>query len=185
MSDVIDIIKRLKPASLKVTMSDGTERPVAVPKAGNRWSRVAQILESVHWVTVECLDGKGSLLGPPIEAEDDEAVEELVDEAGGSVAMARVMLDVMRGTMKETRLMFDAQLRGQAEMMTTMTDGMRHLSEVYRQALAVQQAHLMAPAAAGAEPEGQVVMKMMQMAMLLMNQPKIANPPPGPPKKEG
>lgn len=179
MSDIIEQIKRLKPASLKMTLGDGSERPVAVPKAGNRWARVSQIIESVSWTTIECLDARGALLGPPIEADEDEDLGELADEHGGSVQLARVMSDVMRATMKETRLMFDAQLRGQAELLSTMTDGMRHLSDVYRQALAVQSASAMGRESGG-EGDSPEVMKMLQMAMMLMAQPKL--PTPTPPK---
>jgi len=169
--DAIEDIKRYAPASLKVTLQDGTEKAVAVPKAGNRWARTSQVLDSLLWVQIECLDKDGKLLGV---IEDDEDILEEGDDAGGNTAMARVLMDVMRTTMKETRLMFDAQLRGQAELLSAMTEGMRHVSESYNQALKVQQAHLLAaPSAEGAAGDSAEMMRMMQMAMTMMNQQKV------------
>jgi hypothetical protein len=180
-SEAVDLIKRLKgTASLKVTLQDGTERPVAMPKAGNRWSRVIQILDSLLWVSIECLDKDGRLVGPAIE-DADGLSEDPDEEAPGNAQLARVLMDVMRTTMKETRLMFDAQLRGQAELMSTMTEGMRQVSDAYRQALQVQAANLMAPPSADGE-RGPEMMQMLQMAMALMNRPPA---PQIPPKKEG
>lgn len=184
MSDPIDDIKRYAPASLKVTLRDGTEKAVAVPKAGNRWARTSQILGSLPWVQIECLDKDGRTVGV---IEDDEDADGLGDDEDDSergsrdIAIARVLLEVQRSTMKETRLMFDAQLRGQGELLGAMTTGMSDLMGMYRQSMAFQAANLTANAAAPANEGGggDEVMRMMQMAMMMMNQPKIE------PKKEG
>jgi hypothetical protein len=170
--DAIEDIKRYAPASLKVTLQDGTEKAVAVPKAGNRWSRLSQVLDALLWVQIECLDKDSKLLGV-IEDDEDILVDGEDDEGGTNIALARVLMDVMRTTMKETRLMFDAQLRGQAELLTAMTEGMRHVSESYNQALKVQQAHLLAPQASEGGDSAEM-MRMMQMGMAMMaNQPKV------------
>lgn len=171
MSDrgsIVDVIKRYQPVSLKVTLRDGTEKPVAVPKAGNRWARTQQVLDALPWQTIECLDKDGRTSGV-VEEDEEDGFDDADDGDGANVALARVLLEVMRGTMKETRQMFDAQLRGQAELLNAMTEGMRHMSESYRQALAVQASHLLAPE--GGTPE---VAQMMQMALTLLNQPKAA-----------
>jgi len=176
VTEAVEAIKRYAPAALKVTLSDGSERAVAMPKAGNRWSRIAQVLDKLSWVTIESLDAEGKLLGV-IEAEEDDAEGE--EAEGDDHRMARVLQEVMRSTMRETRLMFDAQLRGQAGLLEAMTEGMRHLSDTYKTALQVQQATLLAPPGAAPGEDGGEVMKMMQMAMMMMAQQNQL------PKKEG
>lgn len=156
-----------------MTLRDGTEKPVAVPQAGNRWSRTSQVLSALPWVSIECLDKDGKVLGI-IEDDDDVEVGEFEEESGGSIALARTLLEVMRTTMKETRMLVDAQLRGNAEMVSAMTEGMRATADVYRQALQVQQAYLMAPPAQGEDGAMNEMMKMMQMGMMLSaNKPKV------------
>jgi len=165
--EAVEAIKRFTPAALKVTLTDGTERPVAVARAGNRWARIIAVLDKLSWSVIECLDKDGRVLGI-VESEPDEDDDQEDDVGdGGDRYMARVLTDVMRATMRETRLMFDAQLKGQAELLNAMTDGMRHLSDTYRTALQVQQAHLMAPPGPN-EGEAPEVMRMMQMAMMML-----------------
>ena len=168
--DPIEDIKKFSPRSLKVTLRDGTEKPVAVPQAGNRWARTSQVLAALPWVTIECLDKGGKVLGI-VEDEDDPDLEAFEEGGGTMKELAKVLLEVMRTTMKETRMLVDAQLRGNAEMVGAMTEGMRATADVYRQALQVQQAHLMAPPG---EEGGGEMLKMMQMAMMLtaQNKPK-------------
>jgi hypothetical protein len=163
----VEGIKRLAPASLKVTLRDGTEKPVAVPKQGNRWSRVQQVLDALPWVAIECLDKAGGLLGV---IEDDEELEELVDDGNGNVGMARVLLEVMRLTMKEVKAMFEVQLRGTASVMQCVVDGQNAMVESYKTALVTQQQYALA---AGASPDdNKEMVQMMQMAMGLMAQQK-------------
>jgi hypothetical protein len=179
---VVDRIKRFAPAKLKVVLRDGTEKPVAVPKIRNRWSRVVQVLESLPWQSIECLDKDGSVLGV-VDGPEEDLPEEFDDAADGSAALAKVLLDVMRTTMKETRQLVDAQMRGVADMMQSMAEGARALNEVYRNAIAAQQAYLVAPP--GKEDDGAdgAMMKMMQMALMLnQQQPRTQV---APPKKEG
>jgi len=177
--DPIEEIKKFSPRSLKVTLRDGTEKPVAVPQAGNRWARTSQVLSSLSWARIECLDKDGRVVGVVEDEDDDQAAEEYEDEAGGNIALARILLDVMRTTMKETRQLVDAQLRGNAEMVSAMTDGMRATADVYRQALQVQQAYLLAPPGKeGADDTMSEMMKMMQMGMMLSanKPPKVEGP---------
>lgn len=177
--DPIEAVKRLSPKSLKVTLRDGTEKAVAVPQAGNRWARTSQVLDALQWVSIECLDKDGRVLGI-VEGEEEDDLEEFAEESGGSVAMAKVMLEVMRTTMKETRQLVDAQLRGNAELVAAMTEGTRALNETYRTALQVQQAYLMAPQKE--EGGGDEMQKMLSMAMMLQQGARLVAPTP---KKEG
>lgn len=180
MRDVIEDIKRYSPASLKVTLSDGTEKPVAVPKAGNRWARTAQVLESLRWATIECLDAKGALLGVIESEESDPDDEEAVDDGAADLrGLARVMVDVQRATMRETRMMVDPILRGMAEAMRTLGETMAAQTETYKHMLSMQQAYLMAPPTDDGEG-GKEITNMMQMAMALRGLM-----PASPPKKEG
>jgi len=165
-AEVVEQVKRFAPAGLKVTLRDGTEKPVAVPKAGNRWARTQQVLDSLAWVTIECLDKDGRLLGV-IEDDDDADAELFDEESGGNVAMARVLLEVMRTTMKEVRSMFGSQLDGMARVMGSMADGQTALAESYKLALQVQQQHVLS-SGAPSQSENAEMMQMLQMLMMTM-----------------
>lgn len=164
-ADVVEDIKKFAPSSLKVTLRDGTDKAVAVPKSGNRWARTQQVLDALPWVTIECLDKDQRVLGV---VDDDEDAEMFVEEAEGNLGMARVLLEVMRMAMKETRLLFQTQLEGMGKLMSSMADGNQAVVESYRLALQTQQQHLLA-APSGA-PESAEMMQMMQMLMMAMQQ---------------
>lgn len=174
--DAIEDIKRYAAASLKVTLQDGTEKAVAVPKAGNRWARTSQILDSLLWVQIECLDKDGRLLGVIEDDEDDMAGEALESENESNIALARLLADVQRSTMKETRLMFDVQLRGQGQLLASMVEGMQALSETYKSLLGMQAQHLLAPAGAPGPTESAEMMNMLNMAMQMMAAQKKVGP---------
>jgi hypothetical protein len=175
-ADVVEALKRAVPASLRVTLHDGTVRTVAIAKAGNRWSKASKVLDALDWEQIECLDAKGhvtSVLESDLEDEDDNEPGD--GGSGRDAAIARIMLNVMQTTMKEFRSTFDSQIRGLGELCGALTEGTRHLSDTYRQALSVQAAHLAAPPTEG----GNEVMEMMKMAFML----RAGGPPPI--KKEG
>jgi hypothetical protein len=170
----VDALRKLEPASLKVTLTDGTEKPVPVPKIRNRWARVIQVVDSVSWVRIEALDKSGGVLG--VVEDDDQDVEVDDDDGGGrrDMGLAKVLLEVMRTSQKETRLMFEAQQKGQAELIESFGAAIKSLSNSYEQSLQVQRATAIAEAGAnaGGNPE---VMAMLQLAMAQMfqQQPKL------------
>jgi hypothetical protein len=171
MSDIIKQLKRYKPSSLKASLRDGTERPVAVPKSGNRWSRCEQVLDALDWQNIECLDKDGRVLGV-IEHEEDD-IEDFADEGEGSITLvklAHIMLDVQRSTMKEVRQMFEVQLRGQAELVQSLIDSTRAIGDSYSLAMKVQAAHAVSESGEG-DPE---IMNMLKMAMMYQMQSKPA-----------
>jgi hypothetical protein len=174
--NVVEELKRYAPASLKVTLTDGTEKPVAVPKAGNRWARTAQVLAAMHWTQIECIDKDGRVCGL-VEDDDDAPDLEEGDEPSVDLAMAKVLAGVQQSTMKECRQMFDAVLRGTEQMLSAVTDAMKVITTTYQQAMQVQAANSVVEAQGGGSPE---MMQMFQAAMMLMNQPKQI-----PTKKEG
>jgi hypothetical protein len=171
-SEVVEELKRYAPASLKVTMRDGTDKPVAVPKAGNRWARCQQVLDSLPWVSIECLDKAGSLLKV---VEDDDELDALVGDDETNLGMAKLMLEVMRTTMKETRSMVDVQMRAMSTAMGAVVDAQNTMVETYRNALQTQQQYLQL-ASAPAESDSKEMMTMLQMAMHLMAQAKAKAP---------
>lgn len=175
--NVVEELKRYSPASLKVTLTDGTEKPVAVPKAGNRWARTAQVLASLAWTQIECIDKDGRVCGVVEDQDDAAELEEDGDESSVDLAMAKVLASVQQTTMKECRQMFDAVLRGTEHAMAAMTDAMKVITATYQQAMQVQAANSVVEAQGGGSPE---MMQMFQAAMMLMNQPKQL-----PTKKEG
>lgn len=168
-TELLAQLRRYKPQSIKALCRDGTDRAVAVPKSGNRWQRCMQTLDALDWEKLECLDKEGRVLGVIEAAEDQALLEELAEGGGGDVhALARIMLEVMRTTQKETRQMFEVQMRGQAELVQALIEGVRSVSDSYSLAMKVQ-----ASAAAVGGNEGDPEMaNMLKMAMALAMQPK-------------
>jgi hypothetical protein len=188
MSDRIDrvdptlaAIKKLAPSSLKLILRDGTERAVAMPKSRNKWSRLRESLDSLAWERIECLDRDGRLIGGAIEAED--VTDEVGFDDGDSddtttlKQAMQIMLEVQRMTIKETRLIFEAQTKGQSEMVNMMVEGMRAMQDSYALAMRTQAASLVA--GSGAQ-EGSEMMDMFKMAMMM--QSRGLTPPQSPPK---
>ena len=169
-SDITEEIKKYAPSSLKVQLRDGTDKAVAVPKLRNRWSRTQQVLDSLPWVAIECLDKDGRLIKL---IEDDAELDAIGDEvAGEDLGIAKLLLEVMRTTLKEARLMADVQMRAMGQALSAMGDAQNALVETYRAALATQQQYLLG--SGQGESDNKEMMTMFQMAMHLMAQQKAA-----------
>lgn len=168
--DLTEELKKYKPTSLRVELEDGAMRTVPMPKAGARWSKAVKVLDALPWVKVECLDGKGGVIGVIVMPEDEEP-EDLDVGSGEVAALGKVMLQVMQTTMSEVRKMFGDQLKGMADMQRAMSDGVSAMAESYQTALRVQAATLAASGGAGGEGNHDEVMKMMQLAFMMMNKP--------------
>jgi hypothetical protein len=163
VSDLVEVLKKYVPTALRVELTNGTLRTVPMAKAGNKWSRAVKILDALDWVKVECLDGKGGVLGvveADLEVDDEPAMD------AGSASLAKVMLEVMRSTMREFRSTFGEQLKGMAELQKALTDGLSTVTESYQTAMRVQAAHLTSATSEGGNEE---VMRMLTMAMALAN----------------
>jgi hypothetical protein len=175
---VIADIRKSKAVSLKVEQADGAVRAVAVGATRNRWAKLSKLLGAMSWVRIECLDKDGAVLGI-VEADDDEDLDD-EDSGGGDVkAMTRIMLEVMRTTMKEVRCMFDVQTRAQSELVNSMVEGLRAVQDSYSLAMRVQAANMALPADQGADGE---MMKLLQMGLMLKQSgpahttPKVVKP---------
>lgn len=170
----IDALRKLNPVALRVYLLDGSEKTVAVPKVRNRWLRTYQVIETLTWTRIEAVDGKGAVLGV---VEDDSMVEDAVDSVEGDerdLRMAKVLLEVMRSTQKETRAMFETQMRGQAELVEALIGGVRSIAQSYETSMQVQRAAMVAEAAGGESGKNPEVMAMLQLAMGMMhNRPAI------------
>jgi len=161
--DIVEELKKYTPVGLRVELGDGTAKAVAVARSGNRWSKSAKIIESLDWVRIECLDKDGKVCGVIECDEDDE--DDYIDDAApdANVKLARVMVDVMRCSVREFRSTFEGQMNAMTKLCEAMTSGLASVSESYQQALKVQAAQLTMGAGGGDDD----VMKMMQMAMML------------------
>lgn len=167
-SDITNELKRYAPHSIKATLRDGTDKAVAVPKSRNRWSRAQQTLDSLPWVSIELLDKDGKLLHL---VEDDEELEAFDDEGDADRGIAKLLLEVMRTTLKEARLMADVQMRAMGTALTALSDAQNTLVETYRAALATQGQYALA---AAPESDSKEMMAMFQMALQLMQQQRAA-----------
>jgi hypothetical protein len=173
----INAIKKANPAALVCYLSDGTQKTVAVTKAGNRWTKMADVLDTIPWERIECVDAKGGVLGV-IENEDIDDIDDEESSSGGDARMAKIMLALMKATMTEARKMFEAQMQGNARLVESLGEGMHSLQQVHELAMRVQLAQA---TGAGGDDE---VMQMMKLGLGMMMQPRI--PPVGrPPGKPG
>lgn len=69
-------LARLKPAKVRAVLHDGESRDIAVPNRRKRWAHVVEVLASLAWARIECLDSKGGLLGA-IEADEQPEVDDV------------------------------------------------------------------------------------------------------------
>ena len=171
MSDAnpIDSLRKLNPVALKVYTLDGGEKTVAVPKVRNRWLRTYQVIETMTWTRIEALDKGGAVLGV---VEDDSMLEDAVESVEGDerdLRMAKVLLEVMRSTQKETRAMFETQMRGQAELVEALIGGVRSIAQSYETSMAIERTARVAEAAGGVAGSNPEVMAMLQLAVGMMH----------------
>jgi len=89
VEEVVKRLKRIKAMSLRVTLSDGSERPVVISKDRNRWTKVRGVLTALDWIRVDALDAKGGTL----ECFESE-LEDLDDELGRGDIDARLIAAV-------------------------------------------------------------------------------------------
>ena len=166
----VDELRRHEPHSLRVVLLDGTEKPVAVPRIRNRWQRVIQVLDSLPWVRIEALDKSGAVLACVESPEADDGMD-VDDDGKRDIGMGRLLLEVMRTTQKESRLMYEAQLKGQASLIESMAQAMGVLVQSYEHSMNVVRTSQLAEAAstsAGSNPE---IMAMLQLAMSQLSKP--------------
>lgn len=169
---VIAKIKALKGEKIELTCSDGTVKKVALAKAGNRWSKLVDVLNSVDWHYLEVQDKDGALLGR-VENDDDGDDGDLGDDdddgrcpACGRKSEVKVLLEVMRSTQRADGQNYKATLEGFAKLVEQMGNANSHLSESYSQSMRLRSAGEAADVATG-NPE---FAEMLKMAMMLFAQ---------------
>lgn len=73
---VLDLIKRHKPSSIRVTMQDGEQKEVEVRGGRSRWTPAARTVQAYGWSRLELLGPKGHVLHVQEGAPDRETAEE-------------------------------------------------------------------------------------------------------------
>jgi hypothetical protein len=155
---------------------------VPVPKGrGARWQKVAEVLSSLDWERLECLDAKGGVLHV-LESDDDP--DDFDDEDPGledrhTKALAKTMFGIMRNTLAEARKMFEVQTKGNAELVAAMTEGLHQLAEANRLAL---QVHIASAAGTGGAGEADSEWMKMVMMWAMQNSRNALGAAPLPPK---
>jgi hypothetical protein len=165
-------LKRLGAVNLVITLSDGTERKAALSAHRNRWDKLAKLVDALDWHVIEAYDKAGGLLGRVESDGEPPDVGEFEDSGENLERLAKVMLEVMRSTQRETRLMFAAQMEGQGKVIQSMIEGYRAQADAYASALKVSSAAQLA----GAAEHNPEMQQMMQMAMALLMAPKAVPP---------
>lgn len=187
--DVVEAIKRLSPppAALVVGLVDGTEKKLAVPKAGNRWSKLESVVTGLPpWERIDAVDGDGNIVGTVLDGDEDvevEGDEEGVTGEERTMRMfARLLADSQRSTMREAARMFDSATKHHASAFDAMVRAMEVSARSYENALRVQAANAVAGAGAGGEgdEEFNTMLKLGMMSMLNQGRPAMPMRPPIP-----
>lgn len=166
-------IKQSNAAALKVYLTDGTERAVAITKAKNKWSKLATTLDALPWDRIECLDAKGAVIHV-VDAEDDGYQDDSDDISDVSDAkLAKVIAGVVKFTMTECRKMFQVQIDGFSKVIEAQAEATQSLQQTYEMQARVQMAAQAAEASGGSSE----VMEMMKMAMMMSMGQKQASRP--------
>lgn len=175
-------LRHMKAAKLELQLADGTQRKVAIPKSGNRWVKLAEVLDSVDWHYLEAQDADGAMLGR-IENDDDAPDDDAPGfgengdgccPACGRRSESRTLLEVMRTTQRETRLAFAVQMDALPKLVEQFASATSHLTESYGQSMKLRDAATVAEAQGSPE-----FANMLQMAMMLMAQNKLPPQSPG------
>jgi len=169
----IAAIRKSGAVKLKVYVGDDAKE-VAIAKTRNRWTKLDEVLGTMPWDRIECLDGRGGILHvieseledvdgevDMFEAETDYRIEQL--------KLAKVLFAVMKHTMAECRKSFETQTKGMAELVGALVEGLHEQRELHRLALAAQ--------VSGGQSEEMEVIKMALMAGL-SQKPRIMPPRP-------
>ena len=173
-------LSKTRPSSLRVILTDGSEKEVAIPGKRKKWSQVAKVLESYSWLRCECLDPKGRALDI-VENEDLEEFEEEGSTARDLKPLLALMLKAQ-----------DIALRRNAEQSKQVIEMNLKLAEVLMKRLTSLEASFasnlrMAQRAAGAngeESEGMMstaLIEALAPQLMLKLLPQLGALPPGTP----
>lgn len=121
---LVTALRRFQPTKIRAVLSGDESRDVAVPARRHKWERVVEVLDTLAWTRVECLDKSGSLLGVINGQESDDAPADVKALAAREYAFGELLLRAA-----------DQAVKRHTEQLQPMLDGY--------QALAAQQAELL------------------------------------------
>lgn len=82
---LLDALKQARPTTVRAHLADDSTREIAVPSTRQKWQHVERVLEGMPWQTLDMLDHKGKLVGPPWVNDGAGPAGDLEDiGAGGS-----------------------------------------------------------------------------------------------------
>lgn len=87
---VLDALKKYKPATVVVTLTDGEKREVSVRGGRSRWTPAARTIVAYGWSRLEFLDAKGTVCGEPLD--NGAAAADVEDPEPGSRASRELHL---------------------------------------------------------------------------------------------
>lgn len=154
-------LKRHSPHRVRAYAGDDDARDIAVPQRRKKWTQVIEAIEARSWSRVELLDKSGAVLGYVDNVEPARELEDIAATSGtgGQLQLAeRIVAMVMRGQ-RDAMSFRDAEvtalLKAQGDVVREMTAGMRALTAMYQEQVAVAEhaAELRATAAAGGDSQ--------------------------------
>lgn len=86
--EVLDALRRTRPAGVRAVLSDGTEQSLAIPSSHKRWSLLAGQVERVHAHRLEMVDVQGTV----INVVQAEQAPELTGDAQSAITAGGLML---------------------------------------------------------------------------------------------
>lgn len=116
------LLRHHKPASIRLTMGDGSTRELAVPSGKRkRWGQTVELMERLPWCAAELLNAKGQLLETVEPDEPPDGLEDLSTESslGGITQGLGLMLKAQ-----------DVALRRHTELVGKLIDANLRLCNV-------------------------------------------------------
>ncbi len=127
VEEVVKRLKRIKAISLRVLLSDGSEKNVVIAKDRNRWTKVRGVLTAMDWIRVDALDAKGGTL-ECIESELDD-----LDDVGVGGDLEARLIAAVAGLVKinlsSQKMALDRQSAQQKDLLDAAVTMVKTMSE--------------------------------------------------------
>ncbi len=172
-ADVVQKLKPLNPAKLRVRTVDGGERLVAVSSKRKKWEALTQTLDQLDWTSIEALNAKEEVLGVVHEEVDyvDDVTGSASSEATKIVSLVLKAQDIVLRRQKEHD---GGLLEAMHNMLGVMTERVVELEQTYSRMLKMTHDAVMSSAEEGGELGSEQLVMAMFPDMVKMAKAKMA-----------
>jgi hypothetical protein len=109
-----EVLRKVKPAALRVELPDGTLQDVAVPDRARKWVSVQQTVEAMDWTRAQLLDDAGAVVRV---VRNERAIAQVEAQPRGELDDASPEL---RAIVAAQRLALEHQTQNQKQLMDAL-----------------------------------------------------------------